>query len=115
MSAELQRVWLILAKIRVIGENPIGLTVGSEALIQCFVPETMLEMALADCDRLLQKEGKRRTDVLSCSSFEGDDTEVEAADFIKDDIAKARASGEALTGTFFTSEDTSSFEQPHED
>ena len=109
MSAELPRVWLILAKVRVIGENPIGLTVGSEALIQCFVPETVLEIALVDCDRLLQKEGMRRTDVLSCSSFEGDDTEAEAADFIKDDVAKA------LTGTFFTSEDTSSYEHPADD
>ena len=48
MSDELQRVWLILAKFRALGDNPIGLTVGSEALVQCFVPETIIEVALKE-------------------------------------------------------------------
>jgi hypothetical protein len=70
MSAKLQRVWLTLARVRVVGENPIRLKVGSEPLVQCFVPETVLEVALSRPDRLLQKEDMRRVDILSCGSFQ---------------------------------------------
>ena len=110
MSSKLQRVWLILTKVRVVGENPIGLTLGSKPLVQCFVPETAIEVALSQIEKLLQAEGMRRVDVLTCSSFEGDESEDEAADFLKRDIHQARSSGKAMTGTFFTSPDTATFE-----
>ena len=109
MSTKLRRVWLILARVRVVGENPIGLTIGSEALVQCFVPETVIEVALSQIDKLLQTEGMRRVDVLSCSSFEGDASEDESPDFVKRDVHRARSSGKAMTGTFFTSPDTATF------
>jgi hypothetical protein len=48
MSRSVQRVWLILAKLTVVGINPANLTAGSEALVQCFVPQTALETALID-------------------------------------------------------------------
>ena len=111
MSNNLQRVWLILAKVRVVGGNPIGLKVGSEPLVQCFVPETAIEAALLQTDRLLQTEGMRRVDVLSCSSFKRPEDEDDVPDFVKRDVHRARSSGRALTGTFFTSPDTAAFEQ----
>jgi hypothetical protein len=116
MSSDIQRVWLILAKVTVVGgDNPIGLTVGSEALVQCFAPETVLEIALVDCDRVLQREGLRRTDVLKCVSFEEIDPEDDVPEFVKRDVLRARSSGEALTGTFFTSEDSASYQRKEED
>jgi hypothetical protein len=110
MSKKLQRVWLILAKVRVVGENPAGLTLGSEALVQCFVPETAVEVALSETDRLLQREGMRRVDVLTCRSFDGPQDETDFPDFVKRDVFEARSSGKALTGTFFTSQDSASFQ-----
>ena len=62
MSEPLQRVWRILAEVRVLAENPAGLKVGSEAIVQCFVPETAIESALTETERLLADEGIRRTD-----------------------------------------------------
>lgn len=107
MSSKLQRVWLILVKVTVVGaDNPIRLTVGSEALVQCFAPETVLEIALVDCDRVLNREGLRRTDVLKCVSFEEIDPEDNVPEFVKKDVLRARSSGETFTGTFFTSEDS---------
>jgi len=38
-NSNVQRVWLILVKVTVVTDNPTHLTVGSEALVQCFVPE----------------------------------------------------------------------------
>ena len=111
MNNDLQRVWLILAKVKVLGDNPAGLAVGSEALVQCFVPKTVLEIALVDCDRVLQDEGMRRMDVLRCVSFEEIDPEDDVPDFVKRDVHQARSSGKSLTGTFFTSPDTATFEK----
>ncbi len=71
VNDEQQRVWLILAKFRVLGDNPIGLTVGSEALVQCFVPETIIEVALEETDETLRAAGMMRTDVIKCVHFEG--------------------------------------------
>ena len=111
MSATFQRVWLILTKVRVIGQNPAGLTLGSEALVQCFIPETAIEAALSWTDGLLQTEGMHRVDVLSCSSFDRPEDDEESPDFVKRDVHQARSSQKALTGTFFTSPDSSSFEK----
>lgn len=110
-----QRVWLILVKVTVIADNPIRLTVGSEALVQCFVPETVLEIALGDCDRVLQGQGLRRTDVLKCVSFEEIEPDDDVPNFVKRDVLRARSSGQAFTGTFFTSPDSASYEQKTED
>ena len=108
----IQRVWLILTKVAVVREdNPISLTVGSEALVQCFAPRTVLEDALGDCDSVLQREGLRRIDVLKCVSFEEIDPEDNLPNFVKRDVLRARSSGEAFTGTFFTSEDSASYQK----
>ena len=106
-SDRVQRVWLILAKVRILGENPGGLKVGGEALVQCFLPETILEVALSETDRLLRREGMRRTDVLKCVSFDEQFTDDDGVpEFLKKDVNEARASGKSRTGTFFTSEDS---------
>ncbi len=115
LSSNLQRVWLILVKVTVVGDNPVRLTVGSEALVQCFVPETVLEIALGECDRVLQIDGLRRTDVLKCISFEEIEPDDDIPNFVKRDVLRARSSGEAFTGTFFTSPDSASFEEKTED
>jgi hypothetical protein len=109
MSSGVQRVWLILVKVRVVGVNPAGLTEGSEALVQCFVPQTALETALVDCNQVLQLEGMRRTDVLKCVSFEEIDPEDDVPEFVKRDVLHARSSGKALTGATFISEDSATF------
>lgn len=105
-----QRVWLILAKFRVLGENPIGLTVGSESLVQCFVPETIIEVALKEADEALRAEGMMRTDVIKCVQFEGSMQEYDVADFVKRDVEQARADRKTVIGTFFKSSDTASFQ-----
>lgn len=102
-------MWLILAKVTVVGANHASLTDGSEALVQCFVPQTALETALVDCNQLLLREGMRRTDVLKCVSFEEIDPEDDVPDFVKRAVLQARSSGKALTGATFISEDTASF------
>jgi hypothetical protein len=112
MSSKLQRVWLILVKVTVVGaDSPIGLAVASEALVQCFVPETVLEIALVDCDRVLNGEGLRRIDVLKSVSFEETDPEDDIPEFVKKDVLRARSSGAAFTSTFFTSEDSASYQR----
>ena len=112
MNSYVQRVWLILAKVTVVrDDNPMGLTVGSEALVQCFAPRTALESALGDCDRVLQREGLRRIDVLKCVSFEEIDPEDNLPKFVERDVLCARSLGEAFTGTFFTSEDSASYQK----
>lgn len=110
-NSNLQRVWLILVKVSVVADNPIRLPAGSEALVQCFVPETVLEIALADCDRVLERQGLRRTDVLKCVSFEEIESDDDVPNFVKRDVLRARSSGQAFTGTFFTSADSASYEQ----
>ncbi len=106
-SDRLQRVWLILAKVQIVGENPAGLKVGGEALVQCFVPQTVLEAALTETDRLLCREGMRRIDVLKCVSFDEEFTEEDdVPEFVQKDVNEARVLGEARTGTFFTSEES---------
>jgi hypothetical protein len=116
MNSYIERVWLILAKVTVVRQdNAVGLTVGSEALVQCFAPQTVLESALADCDRVLQREGLHRIDVLKCVSFEEIDPEDDVPSFVKRDVLRARSSGEAFTGTFFTSEDSASYQGEHRD
>jgi len=110
-NSNVQRVWLILVKVTVVSDNPTHLTVGSEALVQCFVPETVLEIALADCDRVLEKQGLRRTDVLKCVSFEEIEADDDVPNFVKRDVLRARSSGQAFTGTFFTSAEPASYEQ----
>ena len=109
MSTGVQRVWLILAKVTVVGVNSSGLTEGSEALVQCFVPQTALETALVDCNQVLQRDGMLRTDVLKCVSFEEIDPEDDVPEFVKRDVLHARSSGKALTGAIFISEDSASF------
>lgn len=105
MTSESERVWLILAKVHVLGENRAGLPIGSEALVQCFIPEIILEVALRECDRLLAREGMRRLDVLSCASFDTPEDEEETPKFVRVDLHHARQTRRPLTGTFFTSED----------
>jgi hypothetical protein len=108
MSDSVQRVWLILVKIKVVDENPVNLRIGSEAVVQCFVPVNALETALTACDELLQREGLERLDVFKCLSFEEIDEEDDVPAFIERYVLRARTSGEALTGTFFTNEGPSS-------
>jgi hypothetical protein len=110
-NSNLQRVWLILAKVSVVADNPTHLPAGSEALVQCFVPETVLEIALADCDRVLERQGLRRTDVLKCVSFEEIEADDDVPTFVKRDVRRARTSGQAFTGTFFTSANPAPSEQ----
>jgi len=110
-NSNLQRVWLVLVKVTVVTDNPTRLTVGSEALVQCFVPETVLEIALADCERVLERQGLRRTDVLKCVSFEEIEPDDDVPTFVKRDVLRARSSGQAFTGTFFTSAEPASYEQ----
>ena len=105
MTSESERVWLILTKVHVLGENRAGVPVGSEALVQCFVPEIILEVALKECDRLLVREGMRRVDVLSCASFDTPEDEQETPNFVRIDLQHARQTRQPLTGTFFMSED----------
>ena len=114
MSNDVQRVWLILAKFRVLGENPIGLTVGSEALVQCFVPETIIEVALKEVDEALRTEGMMRTDVVKCVQFEGSMHEYEVPDFVKKDVEQARTEQKTVIGTFFTSPDTASYQSEND-
>jgi hypothetical protein len=102
---KLQRVWLILAKVHVLGRNRADLRVGSEALVQCFIPEIILEVALRECDRLLQGQGMRRVDVLSCASFDTPEDEQGTPRFVRADLQQSRETGQALTGTFFTGDD----------
>ena len=112
MSSGIQRVWLILAKVTTMkGDNPVGLTPGSEALVQCFAPETVLEVALIDCDRALQRQGFRRIDVLKCVSFEEIDPEDDVPAFVERAVRRARDSGETFTGTFFASNDSASYHE----
>src|SRR5262245_13333948 len=101
MTSEFQRVWLILAKVHVLGRNRAGLHPGAEVLVQCFVPQIILEVALRECDELLVREGMRRVDVLSCSSFDTPEDEAQTPKFVKEDLQLARKTGQALTGTFF--------------
>jgi hypothetical protein len=90
-----------------LGDNPAGLRVGGEALVQCFVPDTILEVALSETDRLLRREGMRRTDVLKCVSFDEEFTEEDdVPEFVKKDVNEARVSGKSRTGTFFSSEES---------
>ena len=111
MTPNVQRVWLILVKVTVVtDDNPTRLTAGSEALVQCFVPETVLETALTDSDRVLERQGLRRTDVLKCVSFEEIEPDDDVPNFVKRDVLRARSSGQAFTGTFFTSADSASYE-----
>jgi len=111
VTPNVQRVWLILVKVTVVtDDNPTRLTAGSEALVQCFVPETVLEIALADCERVLERQGLRRTDVLKCVSFEEIEPDDDVPNFVKRDVLRARSSGQAFTGTFFTSADSASYE-----
>jgi len=114
MSDELQRVWLILAKFRALGDNPIGLTVGSEALVQCFVPETIIEVALKETDEALRAEGMMRTDVIKCVQFEGSMQTYDVPDFVKRDVEQARTGQKTVIGTFFTSPDTASYQSENE-
>ncbi len=109
MSASL-RVWLVLAKVKAVDANSAGLRVGSEALVQIFVPEHAVEIALKRSEEILPREGLRRLDVLSATSFDDADHEIEAPHFVKKDILQARKSGLAFTGTFFTSRTSASFE-----
>ncbi len=102
-------MWLILAKVTVVGVNPAGLTDGSEALVQCFVPHTALETALVECNQVLEREGMRRIDVLKCVSFEEIDSEDDVPDFVKRNVLHARSSGKGLTGAIFISEDSASY------
>lgn len=60
MSTQLQRVWLILTEVRVVGDNPVGYTVGSKAFVQCFLPEMSIEPALLEMSRLIASEGMER-------------------------------------------------------
>ena len=113
-KSNLQRVWLILAKVTVVADNNIRLAAGSDALVQCFVPETVLEIALADCDRLLERRGLRRTDVLKCISFEAIDPDDDVPNFVERDVLRARSTGEAITGTVFTCADSPSQHQKAE-
>ena len=108
MSDSVQRVWLILVKVKIVDENPANLRIGSEAVVQCFVPVTPLETALAACDGLLQREGLLRLDIFKCLSFEEIEQEDEVPAFIERSVLRARTSGEPLTGTFFTHEDPTS-------
>jgi hypothetical protein len=110
MNNDSQRVWLILAQLTVVGENPIGLTIGSEAIVQCFVPEIMIEIALKETDKALKENGMIRTDVLKCVRYEGSMEEYDVPDFVKRDVEEARATAKTVVGTFFTSEDTAEFE-----
>jgi hypothetical protein len=96
----MERVWLILAQIKVMGENPPCLEIGSEAVIQCFIPTRAVEAALLECDKLLKREGMFRTDVLRCISFRADEEEID--DFVKGNILEARRSGKPLIGPCFT-------------
>jgi hypothetical protein len=109
-----QRVWLVLAEVRVESEdNPANFTIDSEALVQCFLLEPTIELALAATDRLLEAEGMRRIDVRSCRLFDGpqDDEDEDVPNFVKKDILLARESGHARTGTFFATEKGSSFQK----
>ena len=110
-NSNLQRVWLILVKVSVVADNLIRLPAGSEALVQCFVPETVLEIALTDCDSVLERQGLRRTDVLKCVSFEEIEPDDDVPNFVKRDVLRARSSGQAFTGTFFTSANSVSYDQ----
>ncbi len=116
MSEQHQRVWLILAEVRVVADNPVGYTVGSKAFVQCFVPQTSIETALLQIAPLLASEGLERIDVLKCVSFDGDSTDDEDnPEFIKRDVDEARRSGKALTGTFFHGRDSASFQDDEPD
>jgi proteasome lid subunit RPN8/RPN11 len=114
MSDEPQRVWLILTKFRVVGENPIGLTVGSQGLVQCFVPETIIEVALKETDAALRAEGMMRIDVIKCVEFEGSMQEYDVPDFVKRDVEQARSKQKTVIGTFFTSPDTASYQSEND-
>lgn len=111
---KLSRVWLLLVEVRVVSENFEMLTVGSSALIQCFVPTHALEKALEECDIALHAEGLLRTDVLKCSSFEESEYEDEddPPQFVRRDVEQARATGKPLIGTYFVSQDSATFKQP---
>jgi hypothetical protein len=112
MNTTRHDVWLILAKVDVVGDNPANLTTGSEALVQCFIPETGLEVALAKADVLLEQKGMRRTDVLSCRRYDrGEQFDSDTPEFLKRDVTQVRQSGRPLTGTFFTSKDSASFKE----
>jgi hypothetical protein len=110
MNTKLQRVWLVLAEVQVVDENPAGLSVGSGAVVQCFIPETEIEVALIRTDQLLLDEGMRLVGVRSRSHFDHPADESGAPDFVKHDVQEARTSLKALTGTFFVSKDTASFD-----
>jgi len=103
-------VWLILARVVVLGKGRKRLVTGSEALVQCFVPETILEVALGQIDQLLRQENLRRIDVLQCTSY---DEEIVSKDeipiAIKEKVDEARDSSEASLGEFFTNPDSPRF------
>lgn len=116
MSAQLQRVWLILTQVRVVGDNPVGYTLGSKAYVQCFVPEADIEPALLEVSRLVGSEGMERIDVIKCVSFDEawtDDDEV--PDFIRKDVDEARRSGKALAGTFIHGRESASFQNDQQE
>jgi len=95
----------------VVTDNHKSLMIGSEALVQCFVPETMIESALAKTEQLLQEQGMRRIDVLSCASFEGDQSELSAPEVVQRYAALARKSGKALFGTIIISGSSASLKE----
>lgn len=102
-------VWLILAKVEVIAKNPSNLTSGSQALIQCFVPEADVEVAIASADHLLAREGMRRIGMLSQTRFDPNgDLGDQTPDFVKRDILKAASTGKPMTGTVFISKQSAS-------
>ena len=110
MGEKLNRVWLLLVKVRAIGENSAALSVGSEALVQVFVPANAIEFALKEAEAIVSREGFRQEDVLSAKSFDSPDDASEMPEFVRKDISEARTSGTAFTGTFFTSETSAEFE-----
>ena len=105
-------VWLILARVEVVGDNSSHLSIGSSALIQCFIPETVIESALARTSALLSAEGMRRTDVLSCTRFDGGTPfDKDTPEFVRRDVLNARSTGKPCTGTVFMSKESASFQQ----
>ena len=106
-----RRVWLILAEVCALDENnSAGLTVGSEALVQCFVPTMKVTDALLDCERLLTEEGFRQLSVMKAVAFEEHENYPDAPKFVLDDVEQCRLRRQAFTGTVFIDKGSASFQ-----
>jgi hypothetical protein len=106
-------VWFFLVTVRVTGHTKQPWTMGSEAMVQTFVPGKSLENTLALLDAYLPTQELERIDTFRAVRYEPDDEDVELpGDFFRIPLERAAATNECVLGVFFVSEDTATSKHP---